>query len=311
MKCPKCGYISFDYNQVCPKCSKDITAEQAMLNLPAFRPDTPFLLEMLVGEGDVSDGGLDTGEFSDIEGDTAEFGTGTDYFDGDPDTEEVEFTDGDSDAVADEGTLSTFDFDELESDSDEGEVTFDTSVTDFDPDSDIEGIGQTTGELTEEETESAGISLSDLEEQEDELDLDAESVADLDDVDLTDEAVEEETWDDEDEGPTLNLEYADSQKEAPEVAALPDDLEGQEVTLDIDSSDVDLDEAARATDLWTDDGDDSDEVPLDLDDLTVDESGELRVETGETAQDSEEDLSLDLDDLDIDLDLDDSEEKPS
>ena len=63
MKCPKCGYISFDYNQVCPKCSKDISAEQARLNLPSFRPDTPYLLQTLIGEGDESSAGLDTAEF--------------------------------------------------------------------------------------------------------------------------------------------------------------------------------------------------------------------------------------------------------
>src|SRR4030042_1347258 len=50
MKCPKCGYISFDFHQVCPKCSKDITAEQQKLNLPAFRPEPPSLLGALLGE---------------------------------------------------------------------------------------------------------------------------------------------------------------------------------------------------------------------------------------------------------------------
>ncbi len=310
MKCPKCSYISFDYNQVCPKCSKDISAEQARLNLPSFRPDTPFLLEMLIGEVDESTGALDTGEFSDIEGDTAEFGVETDYFESDegPDTEEVEFSDENLDATVDEGTLSTFDFEELESGTDGAEVTFDTSVTDFDVESDLEGIGTTTGEITEEETDATGISLSEPDAQEDELDLDADSVS-LEDFDLTDGAGEEKAWVDEDEGPTVDLEYAETQKEPPEeVAVLPDGLEGQEVTLDVDSSDVDLDEAGRATDLWTDDGD---EVTLDLDDLTVDETGELKVDKDEAAHEAEEDLSLDLDDLDIDLDLDDSEEKPS
>ncbi len=308
MKCPKCGYISFDYNQVCPKCSKDISAEQARLNLPAFRPDTPFLLEMLIGEVDEPGAGLGTGEFSDIEGDTAEFGTGTDDFDSAaPDTEEIEFGDDDFGAAEDEGTLSTFDFEDLESDAGEAEATFDTSVTDFDVDSDLESIGTTTGELTEEETGETGIPFSELDTQEDELDLDEQSVS-LDDFDLTDGLGEAEEWDDEDEGPTMGLEYPDSQGEAPEVAVLPDGLEGQEVTLDLDSSDSDSEEAARATDLWTDDGD---EVTLDLDDLSVDETGELRVGSNETVHETEDDLSLDLDDLDIDLDLDDSEEKPS
>jgi hypothetical protein len=50
MKCPKCGYISFDYHQVCPKCSKDISAEQQKLNVPSYRPEPPALLGALLGE---------------------------------------------------------------------------------------------------------------------------------------------------------------------------------------------------------------------------------------------------------------------
>ena len=49
MKCPKCGYISFDYNQVCPKCNKDISIEQKRLNLPDYKPTFPALLGALIG----------------------------------------------------------------------------------------------------------------------------------------------------------------------------------------------------------------------------------------------------------------------
>ena len=50
MKCPKCSYISFDYNEICPKCNKDISGEREKMNLPKFRPNPPFLLGSLVGE---------------------------------------------------------------------------------------------------------------------------------------------------------------------------------------------------------------------------------------------------------------------
>ncbi len=50
MKCPKCGYVSFDHHQVCPKCSKDVLAEQRRLNLPDYKPDPPFFLGALTGE---------------------------------------------------------------------------------------------------------------------------------------------------------------------------------------------------------------------------------------------------------------------
>jgi hypothetical protein len=52
MKCPKCGYISFDYNDACPKCNKDISAEREKMNLPSYAPNPPSLLTALTGEGD-------------------------------------------------------------------------------------------------------------------------------------------------------------------------------------------------------------------------------------------------------------------
>jgi ssDNA-binding Zn-finger/Zn-ribbon topoisomerase 1 len=49
MRCPKCGYISFDYNLECPKCRSDISMEQRKLNLPSFKQSPPFFLGALVG----------------------------------------------------------------------------------------------------------------------------------------------------------------------------------------------------------------------------------------------------------------------
>lgn len=50
MKCPKCGYTSFDHNDHCPRCLKDIASERHRLNLPAFTPNPPYLLGPLSGE---------------------------------------------------------------------------------------------------------------------------------------------------------------------------------------------------------------------------------------------------------------------
>ena len=52
MRCPRCRYISFDYNQLCPRCSNDVSAEKEMLNLPDYIADPPFLLGALIGEAD-------------------------------------------------------------------------------------------------------------------------------------------------------------------------------------------------------------------------------------------------------------------
>jgi hypothetical protein len=50
MRCIKCGFISFDFNQVCPKCNRELADEQKKMNLPSFRPDPPLLLRRLLGE---------------------------------------------------------------------------------------------------------------------------------------------------------------------------------------------------------------------------------------------------------------------
>jgi len=54
MRCPKCGYISFDYNQMCPRCNRNISNEQEKINLPSFRPEPPALLGFLIGEANES-----------------------------------------------------------------------------------------------------------------------------------------------------------------------------------------------------------------------------------------------------------------
>ena len=68
MKCPKCNYVSFDYNQVCPKCNKDVSAEQQRMNLPAYRPSPLSLLGGLTGEpGQSEDSVFDEGQNLDMD----------------------------------------------------------------------------------------------------------------------------------------------------------------------------------------------------------------------------------------------------
>ncbi|MGW8209466.1 MAG: hypothetical protein ACWGO2_10685 [Syntrophobacteria bacterium] len=50
MRCPKCGYVSFDHLNNCLKCSRDLSGCRTDLNLMDFRPEVPFLLGSLVGE---------------------------------------------------------------------------------------------------------------------------------------------------------------------------------------------------------------------------------------------------------------------
>jgi hypothetical protein len=60
MKCPKCGYTSFDHNDNCPRCLRDIVTERHRLNLPAFAPNPPHLLGPLNGEAEIKRIGLET-----------------------------------------------------------------------------------------------------------------------------------------------------------------------------------------------------------------------------------------------------------
>lgn len=54
MKCPKCSYISFDFNDLCPKCGQDLSRERELMTFPSYKPTQLFLLGMLAGGSDES-----------------------------------------------------------------------------------------------------------------------------------------------------------------------------------------------------------------------------------------------------------------
>ncbi len=47
MRCPNCGYISFDYLDQCVKCRTDLTGERQQLNLPDIRPNPISFQEIM------------------------------------------------------------------------------------------------------------------------------------------------------------------------------------------------------------------------------------------------------------------------
>ena len=61
MKCPKCRYISFDYNGMCPKCNKDLASERKKMNLPGYKLNPPFFLGSLTGDLSDSRFGIEVG----------------------------------------------------------------------------------------------------------------------------------------------------------------------------------------------------------------------------------------------------------
>ncbi len=67
MKCPKCNYISFDDNQTCPKCNRDLSTERARMNLPSYRSNPSSLLGVLIRETRESNDSTDVQRNEDLE----------------------------------------------------------------------------------------------------------------------------------------------------------------------------------------------------------------------------------------------------
>jgi hypothetical protein len=282
MKCPKCAYVSFDYNLSCPKCGKDISTEQGKLNLPAFRPDPPYLLGALTGEGGDSSDGISLTDSTPV-GFTRESTQGFD-----------------DSAMIDTGSAGFESSDEL-----------DLSLETEEP-----KPAKDTGEF---ELDTGDKSLSDLDLDEspsEELSLESDSLnleqGAVDQDDLLGGAekagAKEEAEDDEIDLGSLELTPEGGTEEKGEIELKLDDLKIN------DSGDLEIGEkAATTTEV---------EKPIDMDEITLDEiplSEELSLEeaAGEAATEAkpeapqelspDEGDAIDLDDLNLDIEV---EEEP-
>ena len=278
MKCPKCSYVSFDYNLTCPKCDKDISSEQEKLHLPAFRPDPPFMLGALTGEANDTHGASARGS-SEI-----------------PLDREAEVTFDDESAHFDSGEVSLPESGDFELGSEE--ITLDdTSSLSLDS-------GETPAKRRSPAEDVLGTDLDlDTEDAIAELDLGSpedELGPDTGELEL-DESAGAASSEDE---LSLDLGEAPEDKGSLDLGSL--DLEGG------------VEEAPTKTGLGASelqlDGESTEELDklLDLDEIKLDEvslEAKPGAEQGKgkkavKPQDSE--LSLDLGDLDLELDLEDS-----
>ena len=314
MKCPKCGYISFDFNQVCPKCNKDIAVEQAKLHIPSFRPEAPALLGILIGEADDSSTSVDVGASTEI--DSGELGfedSGT------VDSEELSFEDSgaldsgevgfddsedldmsfESEGVAEgeptEGVVSAFDSAELGPSAGDVEIATEESVTDFELGGDEKALSMDSGEFPTEDSGAVGITEPEPAAEEDELEID------LDDLTLDDSGLGEGVEMDE---PVADAEVADTDLESlvseldevpsPEEAEPPSE---EELAIDLDAEPlteeeltIDLDAVPSA----------EEELALDLDaEQPAEEELALDLDA-EPVAGGDEEVALDLGDLKID-----------
>ena len=282
MKCPKCGYNSFDYNQVCPKCNKDISTVQQKMNLPTFFPDPPSFLGALIGDEDMP-----------ME----------DYSEGDTSSMEVEH---EEELSLDEPTAMVEEDIDIEEEQD-FELSLDDDALDMNGSQEIEISlddesfdllpGESEGEIELEQEENRSLKDESLA-----IDLDAEDIVDLPSMDSPVDEIPQDLMD---------LSEEDSVDATPE-------LEEEELSLDLgDLSFEDLDATSTITpemiqtanseqeiELETsnveDDlpkGDDlSDELSLDFSDLADEEPGES--EAG--VEEEPEDLAIDLGEIAFD-----------
>jgi len=53
MRCPKCGYITFDHLEICPKCKKNIAKISEQLSGNIFKAEAPAFLQFEVEESEI------------------------------------------------------------------------------------------------------------------------------------------------------------------------------------------------------------------------------------------------------------------
>ena len=288
MKCPKCGYMSFDFNQICPKCNKNISTARDKLNLPSYRPSPPSLLGALTGEaGDSAIGlGIDGTDFSPEDSQTIE-------------AMEEAFEDSQSldmqiEATPEEGVHFP------EEESPEG-ISADLGDLVLDDDANAPAQGEQVAD-----DEIGSLDLEDLSGDETELVLDEEILG----GDETEISFEEDIslgGEDESEELSLDIEslidtdpsQTDSQDLEIQLEAEPG-AGSQEQAEEIDLSDL----TAEADDVDLSAAETPESLELDDDTASYDDASGDLTEIALDEEVAEENVSLDLDDLGLDLDLD-------
>ncbi len=225
MRCPKCGYISFDQVEACGKCGKNISGAAEKLSGMVLAVESPIFLKFAGGndgDDDISDKTITLGEETKIPG-------GGPHFAKEEGDLEFTLTDGDNFTQDSEMAMDLEGF-ELES---EEEMSLEDSLADAQ-----------RSEILGDDTEFAGVDLAedldealDLGEAED-LDeaLDLGEAEDLepaaaDFLDLDEDIAETVVQQTDDKGPELDFGDLDLSDLAPPVA------DGEEVgELDVQES---------------------------------------------------------------------------
>ncbi|MCP4726307.1 MAG: hypothetical protein GY863_14785 [bacterium] len=273
MKCPKCNHISFDHNEKCPKCKRDLSEVRAKLGFPSYCP----LLPTQSGVQKVpSEGSITIEQKSDIKSETT---TNTPF--ADPQDFEGSFgadstqDDGESDfdfSLAEDSDDLTLDFNDFSSDdSDDG-----SSPNDLE--SEIAGSFEEELDLSFDETGDTNMDFNDFSSEESSAEQETIVAGSLeDDLNLSFDDTNETTMDfdgfSSDNTDESTLDFEELSAEDPEESTLDfdeiaaDDLE--KTSIEIAEQDVDDLRLNFEDSISTDEPDKKDSSELEVMDLDL------------------------------------------
>ena len=297
MRCPKCGYISFDYNQVCPKCNKDITGERAKMNLPSFRPTPPSLLGALTGEANESSVNLGVSVPTEPEMIEQELDVSLDDS-GEISVDDIAFDEGQDldinleakasiEFEAPEEALASDDI--SESGEGDAEISLDESLSDFEFEPDNMEISLEPEVMVPEDTEST-LSLPGA--KDDGISMDLEGMPEG-----GPEAEQEDSSDSDQKGDELLLDLGDLSLDDSEDAG-DLEIEEPETGMDLDAFLHEGEDTSGKTDITVDESE-KDEIEIDLKDLKINDTGELEIADSDEFSRGEE-QGMELGDITLD-----------
>lgn len=263
MRCPKCGYISFDYVESCAKCSRDLSALAEALEGTAFMVEEPDFLSSVVG---------DLGEPAAV-------------YDGGPEAEAFDLTGDEIDEAEDDVALEG---------NEEGVPSVDLSLFGQQGSEQEEPAVETEPELSLEEPdkeEEGGIEFA-MEEPPEEPGPEEEE-----------EGIEFHMEEEPDAEPELTLEEEAQEEEEAAIGPAPEEEVGEQAEISLEEAGADEEEAEETAEFADElpdlDMESAEEEEIDFapEQMPEIELGELEEEPAESdaAEAGGGDFSLDID----------------
>ncbi len=155
MRCPKCGYISFDHLELCLKCKKDISETSSQVEGTTFQGEAPVFLKLQTESNSYDMGDDSSDEFGEIDN--------------------IEIEDPDLDVLVEDKGGIEFDGGDIEPMDDE---EFSISMDDEEPEEDLDLDLEQFSDFEENIEESKDVQMSIPEELADMSDLSPPATSD-------------------------------------------------------------------------------------------------------------------------------------